>query len=111
VGADISDRMMVTGVQPVGAKGLGSVSGAVVDTKETARVVTPADADQDRPAAFVKGSTPQPVVFPRDGLPMDQRPVSQKLQEAADRYAQDGGNRPVARDRDGDQEGQSPDRW
>jgi hypothetical protein len=103
--------MMVTGVQPVGAKGLGSVSGAVVDAKETTRVVTPADADQDRPAGFVKGSTPQPVVFPRDGLPMDQRPVSHKLQQAADRYAQDGGNKLVQRDHDGDRDNQSPDRW
>jgi len=103
--------MMVAGVQPVGAKGLGSVSGAVVDTKESARVVASADSDEDRPAAFAKGSIPQPVVFPRDGVPMDQRPVLQKLQQAADRYAQDGGNKAVNRDRDGDQDGQSPDRW
>jgi hypothetical protein len=103
--------MMVTGVQPAGAKGLGSVQAAVVDTKASARVATPAEADQDRAPAFARGTTPQPVVFPRDGLPMDQRPVGHKLQQAADRYRDDGGRDPVQREHDGDHDGQSPDRW
>ena len=103
--------MMVTGVQPVGAKGLGTVQATVVDTKETARVATPTEAEQERAPAFAKGATPQPVVFPRDGLPMDQRPVGHKLQQAADRYRTDGGSDPVQREHDGDQDEQSPDRW
>ena len=41
---------------------------------------------------------PQPVVFPRAGIPMDQRPVAMRHQHAATRYRADGGDA----DHDGD---------
>ena len=82
--------MIVTGVQPVGARGVSSLQAAAVDTKEAARAVAEVRADPEHGFAARAGE-PQPVVFPRDGVALDQRPVSQRLQHAAHRYEQDGG--------------------
>ena len=85
--------MLVTGVQAVGAKGVTAIQGTVVDTKETARVTFDRDANGDRGPTPTKAGDPQPVVFPRKGVPVDQRPVSLRHDHAAARYRADGGNR------------------
>jgi hypothetical protein len=84
--------MLVTGVQAVGAKGVTAVQGAVVDTKAAARIGLESDGEGDRGAVpRAKAGRPQPVVFPRAGVPMDQRPVSMRRHEAEARYREDGG--------------------
>jgi len=83
--------MLVTGVQAVGSKGVSAVQGAVVDLKESARLVG-TDRDNDRSAGTQqKPGDPQPVVFPRGGSAIDKRPVSLRQQHAATRYRADGG--------------------
>jgi hypothetical protein len=92
---------LVTGVQAVGAKGVTAIQGAVVDTKTAARTGLEGDrdGDGDRAAGLrAKAGEPQPVVFPRAGIPMDQRPVSIRRQHAEARYLADGGDA----DHDGD---------
>ncbi|HTL86837.1 MAG TPA: hypothetical protein VL856_16760 [Acidimicrobiia bacterium] len=81
----------MTGVQAVGAKGLHSVQVAAVDTKEAARVTSGLNDDDHDKGDRVKAGEPQPVVFPRDGLPLDQRPVELRHQIAALHYRRDGG--------------------
>ena len=104
----IISLMMVTGVQPAGARGLGTVQGAGIDTKEFARPESPLEDEADgRTPSFGRSVTSQPVVFPREGVPLDQRPVSQRLHEAGHRYHEDGGNEQHPDDRNGD----DPDRW
>ena len=84
--------MFVTGVQAVGAKGFTAVQGAVVDTKAAARTGLEGDREGDRGSApRAKTREPQPVVFPRSGVPMDQRPVSMRRHHAEARYREDGG--------------------
>ena len=83
--------MIVTGVQSVGAKGVNSVQVATVDPKEVGRAGNTADADRDR-AEPAKSGVPQPVVFPRKGVPLDQRPVALRQRHATARYDADGGN-------------------
>jgi hypothetical protein len=83
--------MLVTGVQAAGAKGVTAVQGAVVDAKDTARLGSVAGRDGDHAGGPAKAGEPQPVVFPRKGLPMDHRPVSLREHRAALRYRQDGG--------------------
>ena len=84
--------MFVTGVQSVGSKGVNSVQVAAVDTKEVAK---PVSQDHDSPANGVgpKAGEPQPVVFPRAGVGLDQRPVALRHEQAASRYRSDGGGR------------------
>ena len=85
--------MLVTGVQAVGAKGVAAVQGAVVDIKDAARNAAGAAGEPGtKPAP--KAGDPQPVVFPRSGLAMDQRPVSLRQHHAALRYKRDGGGAP-----------------
>src|SRR5258708_4663089 len=82
--------MLVTGVQAVGPKGVTAIQGTVVDLKDASRSV----ADRDRNAeggAPAKAGEPQPVVFPRKGVPVDQRPVSLRHEHATTRYRSDGG--------------------
>jgi len=82
--------MLVTGVQAVGAKGVSAIQGAVVDVKATTR--TGVDGDRNQAAgAPAKKREPQPVVFHRTGVPMDQRPVALRKEHAATRYREDGG--------------------
>jgi hypothetical protein len=83
--------MLVTGVQAAGSKGLTAVQGTVVDLKATRAGF---DGDQNVERALgsrVKRGDPQPVVFPRAGLPMDHRPASLRHEHAAARYRSDGG--------------------
>lgn len=82
--------MIVTGAQPIGAKSLGSVQITGVDTREAARVGAPADGARPR-GAQAKPGEPEPVVFPRDGLPVDARPHDLRHQRAAQRFREDGG--------------------
>ena len=88
--------MMVTGVQAAGAKGVSAVQAVAVDTKETARLGGSTNGEHDT-AAGEKPGEPQPVVFPRSGPGLDQRPVALRQQQASDRYREDGNP-----DRDGD---------
>jgi len=85
--------MLVTGVQPAGAKGVAEVQGTVVDVKAATRVGAGGDRDGERSVAPTRSGNPQPVVFPRKGVPVDQRPVSLRHQQAAARYRSDGGGR------------------
>ena len=89
--------MFVTGVQAVGSRGVNSVQVAVVDTKEAARIGGPTDSDGERGRGVgVKPGEPEPIVFPRQGLPLDQRPVALKHEQALKRYAAYGGEREQA---------------
>jgi len=88
--------MMVTGVQAAGAKGVSGVQAVAVDTKETNRADAPANGEHDT-LGNVKQGEPQPVVFPRTNVGVDQRPVAMRQQQASDRYREDGNP-----DRDGD---------
>jgi hypothetical protein len=83
--------MVVTGVQAVGAKGVTAIQGAVVDPKDATRLGSDGRRDGDRAGGAPKAGEPQPVVFPRKGVPMDHRPVSLREHRAALRYRQDGG--------------------
>ena len=84
--------MLVTGVQPAGAKGVSSVQGAVVEVKDAVRTGS-AGSEAARGAGVpLKPGDPQPVVFPRQGLPVDQRPVELRREQAAARYRGDGGS-------------------
>jgi hypothetical protein len=86
--------MLVTGVQAVGAKSVASVQGAVVDLRETSRLGIEADRDTDRSTSRrLKAGGSQPVVFPREGVGVDKRPVSLRQHHAAARYRADGGDR------------------
>ena len=89
--------MMVVGVQAVGSKGVTAVQGSVVDTRdprETAGTATDGDADARRAAGgAARGGIPQPVVFPRKGVPVDPRPVAMRQKQAVTRYRRDGGDR------------------
>jgi hypothetical protein len=82
--------MLVTGVQAVGAKGVTAIQGTVVDIKDGTRLGAERDRNAER-GAPAKPGEPQPVVFPRKGLPVDQRPVSMRHEQAAARYRSDGG--------------------
>ncbi|HWS45486.1 MAG TPA: hypothetical protein VN636_06470 [Acidimicrobiia bacterium] len=91
--------MIVTGAQPVGSRGVSAVQATVTDAKDTARAASPSDPDQAR-HDNAKPGEPQPVVFPRSGVGLDQRPVELRRQQAAARYRDDGGDGDRSRDRD-----------
>jgi hypothetical protein len=95
--------MIVTGVQAVGAKGVSTVQVAATDTRNDPRV-TAAPADRERPGSARSGDA-QPVVFPRSGVPLDQRPVALRREHAILRYRADGG----ARERSGHEAGAGRD--
>jgi hypothetical protein len=78
--------MVVSGVQAAGAKGVSAVQGAVVDSKDGARTATVGSDDRRTADAPARPGEPQPVVFPRKGLPVDQRPVELRRLQAAARY-------------------------
>jgi hypothetical protein len=83
--------MIVTGVQSVGARGVNTVQVAAVDAKDVARAAQPADNDGDAAGnAAVKAADAQPVVMPRSGVGLDQRPTAMRQQQAAHRYKRDG---------------------
>jgi len=93
--------MMVTGVQAAGAKGVSAVQAVAVDTKEVNRLGGQADGEHET-APGEKAGEPQPVVFPHDGVGVDQRPVAMRQQQATERYREDGnpGHNDRGRDRD-----------
>ena len=81
--------MQITGIQTPGARGLASVSAIVSDPDPVARaaVVTP---EREQAAGTPRPLVPEAVVFPRDGKPVDRRPVRLRHQRASERYRQDG---------------------
>ena len=82
--------MFVTGVQSVGSKGVNSVQVAAVDTNEVVKQ-TSQHRDARHPSGTSKPGDPQPVVFPRSGVGLDQRPVALRHEQAASRYRSYGG--------------------
>jgi hypothetical protein len=82
--------MEVTGVQAVGARGLGSVSATVSDSTQSGSRASVATADRDIAVSAPRALYPEAVVFPRDGKPLDQRPVQLRQQRAHARYREDG---------------------
>ncbi len=78
--------MHVAGVQPVGSRGLSGVTVAASDPQAGQRSVS-ARPDVNRPPnAPPRTVTAEPVVFPREGLPVDQRPLPLRTLKAATRY-------------------------
>lgn len=75
--------MQVTGVQPVGARGPATVQPLVVDPRAAAAV--PADATRATRAVSATFIA-EAVTFPRDGLPVDHRPLDLRRARAAARY-------------------------
>jgi len=78
--------MHIAGVQPVGSKGLASLQLVVADRDAVKQVVDPRT---NAPRVLVPAPNTisrEPVVFPREGLPMDQRPPHLRQQKAAVRY-------------------------
>ena len=83
--------MEITGVQAVGARSLGSVSVTVTNASPTAPTVGAiGDADHAGAGAALREVHPETVVFPREGKPLDQRPVDLRQQRATARYREDG---------------------
>jgi hypothetical protein len=81
--------MQITGVQSVGARSLGSVSATVSDTGQDARAASVV-AEREGPSGSPRPLTPEAVVFPHDGKPVDHRPVRLRHQRAAARFREDG---------------------
>jgi hypothetical protein len=84
--------MLVTGVQSVGSKGVNSVQVAAVDATDVARIGETEPQSRHR-RLTVRPGEPEPVVFPRTGVPLDKRPVALKHHHALQRYAAYGGER------------------
>ena len=85
--------MLVTGVQAVGAKGVTAIQGSVVDVKSANDAARGGVDGHAESGHAVKAGEPQPVVFPRSGLPIDHRPVEMRRHHAQTRYHRDGGGR------------------
>ena len=85
--------MIVTGAQPVGARALGAVQVTGVDAGEAARSRGSAEHVHE-PGFEAKAREVHPVVFVRDGLPMDTRASDLRRERAAQRYREDGGEPP-----------------
>ena len=83
--------MEVTGVQPVGARSLGGVQATVTDSTQYGSRGSPAAPERDSTPAIPRAQFPEAVVFPRDGTPIDQRPVHLRQARASARYRRDGG--------------------
>jgi hypothetical protein len=81
--------MEITGVQAVGARSLGSVSATVTNSSPAAPTVGGV-GDAEHAAVGPRELHPEAVVFPRDGKPLDQRPVELRHQRATARYREDG---------------------
>jgi hypothetical protein len=84
--------MQLTGVQPVGAKGLSTLQASVVDGKDTGRLGASDSRERGPALQYARAGEPQPVVFPREGTPLDQRPVDLRREHATARYREDGGD-------------------
>ena len=81
--------MEITGVQTVGARSLGSVSATVTNSSPATPTVGGA-GDGDHTGAAARELHPEAVVFPREGKPLDQRPVDLRQERATTRYREDG---------------------
>jgi hypothetical protein len=90
--------MQITGVQSVGARSLGSVSVTVSDPAQAARAVA-GTGERENATSAPRALHPEAVVFPRDGKPLDQRPVDLRNRHATARYREDGKPRERARER------------
>ena len=69
---------------------MSGVQATVADPKDLAERGTAAAAGDGESDAPTHVATPQPVVFPRSSVALDQRPVALRHQHAASRYRQDG---------------------
>ena len=83
--------MEVTGVQPVGARSLGGVQVTVTDSTQYGNRSSGDAPERDSTPAIPRAAYPEAVVFPRDGTPLDRRPVQLRHARAAARYRRDGG--------------------
>ena len=86
--------MQILAVQSVGARGLGSVTASVSDDAQTATRATVAPLDRENSTSTPRTLVAEAVVFPRDGKPLDRRPVQLRQQRADARYREDGRARP-----------------
>ena len=77
--------MQITGVQSVGARSLGSVTAAVT-VSEPGRAAVVAPPERENGSSPPRPLSPEAVVFPRDGKPIDRRPVQLRQQRAKARY-------------------------
>jgi hypothetical protein len=83
--------MQITGVQSVGARSLGSVTATVSDSTPAAPTVAAVVEHEAATAtSTARPMHPEAVVFPRDGKPVDRRPVRLRQQRASARYREDG---------------------
>lgn len=80
--------MQVTGVQPVGARGMATVQPQVADPRGANDGAAGGQAAGAARAARAPAPTliAEPVTFPRDGVPLDRRPVELRRAKAATRY-------------------------
>ena len=78
--------MQVVGVQPGGSRGFASVQPVVTDARAGLAATNTGARDAKTLAARAQAFTREPVVFPRDGLPLDQRPLNLRQAKAAGRY-------------------------
>jgi hypothetical protein len=85
--------MEITGVQPVGARSLGSVSATVSDSTAYSARPSAATVERDNAVAPPRSLYAEAVAFPRDGKPLDRRPVQLRQERAQVRYRDDGGAR------------------
>jgi hypothetical protein len=83
--------MEITGVQSVGARSLGSVSVTVSDSSQSGTRYAVGSLDREPTGADPRAVAPEAVTFPRDGKPLDRRPVQLRHQRATARYRDDGG--------------------
>ena len=77
-----------------GAVGRGSELGLGVGHRlrlQRARRTSVATLERERHVGPREPDHPKPVAFPRDGKPIDQRPVRLRHQRAHARYREDGG--------------------
>jgi len=83
--------MEITGVQAVGARSLGSVSATVSDSTLAGGRATVGAPDRENTTSPPRTLYPEAVAFPRDGKPLDRRPVQLRRLRAQARYREDGG--------------------
>ena len=86
--------MEITGVQTVGSRSLGSVTATVSGPAQYDGKVSTGSFERENPSSTPRALYPEAVAFPRDGKPLDQRPVRLRQQRAHARYRDDGGAPP-----------------
>lgn len=82
--------MQILAVQSVGARGLGSVTASVSDPIQTVTRAPAATLDRENSSSTPRTLVAEAVVFPRDGKPLDRRPVQLRQLRANARYREDG---------------------